>query len=80
MKKSVSFVNQAQRPHFLNKPSVLIKRVPSTPSFPANEIGTLEMAINELGAKEVAKLQKAERDYQAHWAKKNAAIAMIFQE
>jgi hypothetical protein len=38
------------------------------------------MAINELGAKEVAKLQKAERDYQAHWAKKNAAIAMIFQE
>lgn len=79
-KKSVSFVDQAQRPHFLNGPSVLSKRIPPIPNFPTNEIGTLEKAIDELGAKEVAKLQKAEKDYQAHWAKKNAAIAMIFQE
>jgi hypothetical protein len=79
-KKSVSFVDQAQRPQFLNGPSVLTERVPPIPNFPANEISTLEKAIDELGAKEVAKLQKAEKDYQAHWAKKNAAIAIIFQE
>jgi hypothetical protein len=78
-KKSVSFVNQAQRPNFLNGPS-LSKHIPPTPNLHIHDIATLEKAINELGAKEVAKLSKAEKDYQAHWAKKNAAVAMIFRE
>jgi hypothetical protein len=78
-KKSVSFVNQAQRPNFLNGPS-LSKRIPPTPNLHIHDIAMLEKAINELGAKEVAKLSKADKDYQAHWAKKNAAVAMLFRE